>query len=436
MTPSPTPGAVHAALKEIQNFFKQKGELHLLKKPKYKPQTSLAKPKKLKPRTDLKYYADASSTDWRRNVPVGVEFDIQEAMYAMVATRVASEGQLPAPAEEFWTGFPKEGLAPAAIYAAFADIFLNAEKPDLYCRPLITHTDELEFCSGYFGRKDAAVYVQITDTTAQINVVAYEGSPVLAAAKNWADTYIETQPPAGTVYMMTMGPGGPQFTTVGSGGAPLERANYTQQTLDAYDRIKEELVIPAPRGRLSILSGTPGSGKTYIIRGLLNEVLQAIFIIVPQHALTSLADPSGLSALTRLRDTTNDRPMVLVLEDADDALAPRKEGETSVLSALLNIGDGIMGSALDLRILATTNRLQQEFDAAILRPGRLSTAVEVDALPAEKANEILVRLLGDKASGTQLFEGWATIAEVYQRAYDSGWKPVATKKRRSMGFGS
>ena len=61
------------------------------------------------------------------------------------------------------------------------------------------------------------------------------------------------------------------------------------------------------------------------------------------------------------------------------------------ISAILNTSDGILGSTLDLRIVATTNAKKVDFDSAILRPGRLCTHIEVDKISTEQAHKIFLR---------------------------------------------
>lgn len=248
----------------------------------------------------------------------------------------------------------------------------------------------------------------------------------------WFIEHCERRQHDGTVYMMAMTKEGPKFQPIGKGGADMIPENYTPAVREAFKRISKELVDEVPRGRLSVISGPPGTGKTYLIRGLLRNVKSAVFVVVPQQALAALLDPSGMAALVEFRAQMEEDPIVLILEDADDALAPRREGDTSTISSLLNLGDGIIGSAIDVRVVATTNRDHQEFDAAILRPGRLSTHVVVGDLDSETATAVFKRLT-DKNDVLPA----CSLATVYQKAYDAGWQggDKSTAPKRKMGFG-
>ncbi len=78
-------------------------------------------------------------------------------------------------------------------------------------------------------------------------------------------------------------------------------------------------------------------------------------------------------------------------EDADEALAKRKPGTLSEVSALLNYADGIFGSILNLRIIATTNLEWEELDEAARRESRLCRRLQVGKLDQEQAQAIYKR---------------------------------------------
>jgi len=241
---------------------------------------------------------------------------------------------------------------------------------------------------------------------------------------------VDPEPPAGTIYMMCSTPKGIEFLPVGTGGHKLERGNYTENELVLYDRIKEDLVAKNPKGRLHILAGVPGSGKTFALRGLLAETRGVGFVLTPAAEIAVLANPTSLSALTSLREDLGKMPIVLLIEDADRCLVNRADGDLSAISSILNLGDGIMGAVLDIRIVATTNAKLDNLDKAITRPGRLSTEITFEALAVEKANEVFQRLTG--TPGT--FTAPTILAEIYTKAYDAGWKPPVLQEKRPMGF--
>lgn len=193
------------------------------------------------------------------------------------------------------------------------------------------------------------------------------------------------------VYSLALGREGPEIITLGHVPSVLERENYSPLVMEGYDYVVKEFGSPAPRARLALLDGPPGSGKTHLIQGLLSALSGCRCVIVPPKLLPDLAGPEFLRALMG-----HDGPTVLVLEDADDCLIAREKNEAAkdALAALLNMSDGIWGKALDLRIVATTNQNLDNIDRAVLRPGRLLRRITVEGILRHEAERVLVRLGG------------------------------------------
>lgn len=298
----------------------------------------------------------------------------------------------------------------------------------------------------YYFFERGAVKLTTYNTHGDVELIT-DSPAILDAIRAGFNKILVESAAQGSVYMMTSTSRGPEFHSVGVGGLTLERANYAPEVLAAYDRIAEDVVAKTPRGRLSILDGPPGCGKTYLIRGLLNQVAGCLFVVVPPHFLPSLAEPSSLSAVTKLKEE-HEKPIVFIVEDADECLATREEGNMSAISMVLNLGDGIIGSVLDVRIVATTNAKYASLDPAIKRPGRLTAFQTVGALPLEQAQAVYKRLTGVDAD--QQWQGATadplgatkpiitkamTLAEIYQLAYDAGWRGIKAPERK-VGFGA
>ncbi len=239
----------------------------------------------------------------------------------------------------------------------------------------------------------------------------------------------ETLKSTGNIYALVSGMNGPTFQSIGHGGEKLIRENYSEGVLANYDRIVETLQAEVPPGRINILSGPAGSGKSFIIRGLLEEITDVKFAIIQANTIAHLVDPGTLPAIVNFK--SDGMPIVFVIEDADECLATRDAGNMASVSAVLNMGDGLIGSMLDIRIIATTNQAITDLDPAIRRPGRLSTICEVGPLTHSEASKIYHRLTDGKAFPGNKKE--FTIAEIYQMATDSGWRP-AVKERKTVGF--
>jgi hypothetical protein len=246
----------------------------------------------------------------------------------------------------------------------------------------------------------------------------------------------------GYVFAIMRQNNGLSLTRMGYAGSPLEELNYSKPVMDDYKYVVKDLKAPDPSGRIIILDGKPGTGKTYLVRSLLNEVPDAMFVIVPPSLVSSLGGPELLPLLVSNRQSyMKTGPTILVLEDADSCLAPRAADNMGSISSILNLGDGIFGSLLDIRIIATTNAKSEDMDEAIMRPGRLSKRIEVGNLSYEEANSIFQRLLNNKEElALPMGEGRTigfdsvkkgkmyTLADVYKMAREAGWEPKPTAK--------
>ncbi len=248
-----------------------------------------------------------------------------------------------------------------------------------------------------------------------------------------------TRPPAGRVHVMVSTQYGPEFESMGIGGHSIERDNYTEDVLVAFDKIIEDLKSSDPSGRLSIFNGPPGTGKTYLIRAILQAADNSICVVVPSGLIQELSSPSVIPSLIELRKSKGkDVPIVFLVEDADECLVSRQDGNMSAISAVLNLCDGILGSLLDIRIIATTNADKMQLDRALIRPGRLSANVEVQALPYEKAEQVLKRLSPDMELPLPRKQNVFTLAEIYNLSKGGNVKAtgVTEDKKGKMGFGS
>ena len=236
----------------------------------------------------------------------------------------------------------------------------------------------------------------------------------------------------GHVYAIVYQSGRLAMSNLGNAGIPLVEKNYTDKVLADYKFVVEDLNSSYPSGRLSILEGEPGTGKTHLVRAMLNEVAKGMFVLVPPDMVKNLGGPELLPLLMQYHGY-HAGPIILLLEDADKCLVTRAgaDTDTSVIQSILNLGDGIMGSMLDIRIIATTNAKKFEMDTAILRRGRLSKQMHVGPLDEKSAIRAFQNLLPnmDPLPAALLSQmrsapnGEIPLSDVYGIARDNGWKP-------------
>jgi hypothetical protein len=234
------------------------------------------------------------------------------------------------------------------------------------------------------------------------------------------------------IYTLVMTSNGPEIRALGVVGSNLVETNYSPDTVRAFFHIAKDIASSDPCGRMSIFSGSPGTGKTHLVRSLTHAV-QARFIMVSTSTLRALSGPELVNVLISERDG-EDWPIVLVIEDADECLTSRGADNMASLSALLNLSDGMLGSCLNLYIVATTNAMTTELDEAVCRPGRLCRHVHVDALDYEQALICWGALTKDP-DAVPPSQRSHKLAELYQMTR-TDYERKEEAKKKVVGFGA
>jgi len=286
-----------------------------------------------------------------------------------------------------------------------------------------TSSDDFSFL---WGLPEALIHYY--DGGQQITIRASEAKFQAAHELLMEMTKVSAAPePRATVYMMGSTPSGVQLMHVGMAGIPLVESNYSAEVMSTLTNCLTELKSRTPKGRLLLLSGPPGSGKTTLIRSLLNR-LDSTIIFIPAGDVVNLSGPAIVPVL--LNGTPRHRPITFIVEDADSLIAIRERESMTGLAVLLNLSDGILGDLLDIRVLATTNATADNIDPALLRPGRILAHMHIGAMNPERATSCLQALLGDTSAEIDLSQaanganGEVLLSEVYAQARVKGWVPL------------
>lgn len=270
---------------------------------------------------------------------------------------------------------------------------------------------------------DSAVQLKFMNNS--LNISGYfTNSDLFKQMSRMADKYEVIPEPVkepGYVYAVVKDVlGNLQLHNIGLAGITLQEANYPESVVKQYNLALEDFRNSSPAGRVVILEGVPGSGKTHLVRSFLTDADDATFVLIPPDMITELSGPTFLPLLISSCSNT-DNPVVLVLEDADRCLVARDDKNMNAIQALLNLSDGILGSMLDIRILATTNATKLDLEPAILRPGRLSQRIEINQLSAKETKKCWESLLPNVSLPSSM-KGKHTLAEIYLEARNHGWK--------------
>lgn len=149
------------------------------------------------------------------------------------------------------------------------------------------------------------------------------------------------------------------------------------------DKIIKESLSDESSG-LILLHGTPGTGKTSYIKHLITEYKKISFIFIQNEFINELLNPNFISFLIINRNS------VLIIEDAEKVITSREySNESSVVSTILQLTDGLFSDYLNIKIICTFNTSIEKIDKALMRKGRMIANYKFTPLTSEKTEELL-----------------------------------------------
>ena len=180
---------------------------------------------------------------------------------------------------------------------------------------------------------------------------------------------------------------------------------YNEDFKEVSEYIKKTLSSEKGETGIVLLHGIPGSGKTTYIRHLISSINKRIIYMSPDMA-SRLGDPTFFNFIRQYPNS------ILVIEDGENILRKRSEDDrnSTAISNLLNMSDGIVGDALGIQVVCTFNADLSEIDEALLRPGRLIANHYFGKLSKEKTLNLVKYVHGEDAEPSS---PEMTVDEVY-----------------------
>ena len=189
----------------------------------------------------------------------------------------------------------------------------------------------------------------------------------------------------------------------------------------------QSVAIPHRRGYM--FYGLPGTGKTSTIITLARQAGLDVYII----NLNKLGNASDFEKAVNTADCGHSKGSILVFEDIDCVISNRdlktavgnkkgeensEEKETLTFSEFLNVIDGIT-SREDQIVIMTTNKGLDDFDDALMRPGRIDVKVHFTYATEYQTNKLVERFVADKTTAAKLAKelkgkGKLTMCEVQE----------------------
>jgi hypothetical protein len=184
------------------------------------------------------------------------------------------------------------------------------------------------------------------------------------------------------------------------------RPNYTAPVAASFSKLMS-LTPDEVNGRILLLHGPPGTGKTTALRALAqawSKWCQVDCVLDPENLFSN---PGYLMSVAVGNEESQRKWTLLIIEDCDELIAQgAKQASGQSLSRLLNLTDGLLAQGRNVLIGMTTNEPVARLHPAVIRPGRCLAQMEVGKLTFAEATDWLGTSAGVNPAG-------ATLAELY-----------------------
>jgi len=191
---------------------------------------------------------------------------------------------------------------------------------------------------------------------------------------------------------------------------------------EGFDEVHNSIVksLREDENGLYLLYGKPGTGKSTYIRHIIKEcgTEKMKFVYVPSSLFGDFTDPGILPFLLRHKGC------VFIIEDCESLVTVDGGGRSEGIADLLNMTDGLLADALNIKIICTFNTEYEKIDEALLRPGRCRCKYEFELLDKDRANKVAERF------GLAKVDDDVSLAELFNPEIEF----KDNKKKKKLGF--
>jgi hypothetical protein len=198
--------------------------------------------------------------------------------------------------------------------------------------------------------------------------------------------------------------------------------NYNEDILDMDNNMERFINNKETGNGLCLLHGDPSGGKTSYIKHLIQTYPATPFVFIAPSMVTAFASPEFTSFLR------SNKGAIMIIEDAESILRKREDGERNdCVANLLQMTDGLLSDAYNLKIIATFNTGLKHIDEALTRKGRLHVEYKFGKLSLSKS-KLKAKELG---IDEDLITDPMMLGEIYNFLKENGVKKV---EKRKIGF--